>query len=258
MMSTVPDQLIQLSHALSNPRRGYVIIGEGNTSLRTDDKSFWVKASGQQLATIAADGFAHIQFDRIMRLFETPPQTLTEERELLRAALLDDAAAFPSVETSFHAMLLLDCHANCIAHTHPISINRLMCSQHAQMFASHRTCPDEVVLCGPESVFVPYTDPGLTLALETRTRVQQYVEKYGEAPKVILLANHGVIALGQTTTEALNITDMCVKSAEILWGALAIGGPVFLSEEQVMHIYRRPDEIYRRKMFTGLLEESPS
>ncbi len=248
-MHTVPAELISLSHALGGPTRRYTIIGEGNTSLRQDDTSFWVKASGQQLATITADGFAHIHFDRIMHLFETPPQNLTEERDLLRAARMDESSAFPSVETSFHAMLLTDCKVNCIAHTHPVPINRLMCSQHAALFARHRTCPDEVVLCGPESVFVPYIDPGFPLALEIRSRVRAYIDKYAEAPKVILLANHGVIALGQTPTEALNITDMCVKAAEILSGVLAIGAPVFLSEEQVMHIYRRPDEIYRRKMF---------
>ena len=73
---------------------------------------------------------------------------------------------------------------------------------------------------------------------------------------MILLANHGLIALGMTTTEALNVTDMCVKSAEILWGVLAIGAPVFLSDEEVMHIYRRPDEIYRRKMFAESLKDN--
>ncbi len=255
-MPTIPDELMTLSHALGDPQRQYVIIGEGNTSLRVDDRSFWVKASGQQLATISAAGFAHVQFDRIMQLFETPPQTLTEERDLLRAARMDDSSAFPSVETSFHAMLLSDCGVNCIAHTHPIAINRLMCSQHAEAFARHRSFPDEVVLCGPESVYVPYVDPGLPLAQEIRIRVRQYVEKYGEAPKVILLANHGLIALGMTTTEALSVTDMCVKSAEILWGVLSVGAPVFLSEEEVMHIYRRPDEIYRRKMFAELLKAS--
>lgn len=248
-MQSVPDELLNLSHTLGSPPRSYVIIGEGNTSLRQDEHTFWVKASGQQLATITADGFSHVRFAPIMHMLDNPPQTLDEERERLRAACTDHAVVFPSVETSFHALLLLDCQVKCIAHTHPTAVNRLLCSQHAETFAKRRMFPDEVVLCGPESVFVPYIDPGLPLALAIRTRVRQYMEKYNESPKVILLANHGVIALGQTSTEALHITDMCVKSADILWGALAAGSPVFLSDEEVLHIYRRPDEIYRRKMF---------
>jgi ribulose-5-phosphate 4-epimerase/fuculose-1-phosphate aldolase len=77
------------------------------------------------------------------------------------------------------------------------------------------------------------------------------MQQYGEPPNVILLANHGVITLGQTPQEALNIMDMCVKSADILWGVLAIGAPVFMSEAEIMHINGRPDEIYRRQLFVG-------
>ena len=250
-MSSVPADLIELSHQLGGPERQYVIIGEGNTSHRADADSFWVKSSGYSLKTITAEGFARIAFAPVLRLLDKPPASLAEEREALRAARVDGSKLYPSVETSCHAMLLAECQVDCIAHTHPVAVNRLLCSQHAQSFARHRTCPDEVILCGPESVFVPYVDPGLPLAIAMRERVRAYMAQYGEAPKVILLANHGLIALAQTATEALNITDMCIKGAEILWGALAIGGAVFLSDEEVMHLYRRPDEVYRRKLFTG-------
>ncbi len=248
---SAPETLIQMSRALGQPDRRYVIIGEGNTSLRADDETFWVKSSGHQLTTINADGFAQIRFAPIMEMFEHPPADLVEEREILRNARVDGGSAYPSVETSFHAMLLHDCGVQCIAHTHPIPINRLMCSIHAETFAKRRTCPDEAVVCGPESVFVPYIDPGLPLADEIRRRVHTYMDKHGDSPKVVLLANHGLIALAQSPAEALNITDMAVKGAEILWGALAVGGAVFLSEAEVVHLVRRPDEIYRRKLFTS-------
>jgi hypothetical protein len=47
----------------------------------------------------------------------------------------------------------------------------------------------------------------------------------------------------------LNITAMCVKAAQIFTGAYAVGQPVFLSEAEIMHIYKRPDEQYRRVRF---------
>ena len=246
---TAPAELVQLSRDLGLPQRKLVIIGEGNSSLRVDNETFWVKASGHQMPTITAQGFAQIQFAPILALFDNPPQTNSEQRHALRAALVDGSQADPSVETSFHAMLLHDCGVNCIAHTHPVAVNRLLCSAHAETFARHRIYPDEVVLCGPESVFVPYVDPGLPLAMAIREQVQAYMDKYDEAPKVILLASHGLIALGSTTTEALNITMMADKAANILWGALQLGEVPFMTEEEVMHIYKRPDEIYRRKHF---------
>ncbi len=244
-----PAELIQLSRDLGQPERKLVIIGEGNTSLRVDEETFWIKASGQQMPSITPEGFAQVRFAPILALFDKPPQTVSEQRLALRAALVNDAQADPSVETSFHAMLLHDCGVNCIAHTHPVAVNKLLCSAHAETFARRRIYPDEIVLCGPESVFVPYVDPGLPLAVAIRKEVQRYMDKYGEGPKVILMANHGLIALGQTATEALNITMMADKAAEILWGALQLGEASFLSEEDVLHIYRRPDEIYRRQQF---------
>ena len=248
---TPPAELVQLSRDLGQPQRKLVIIGEGNTSLRVDNETFWVKASGHQMPTITPQGFAQIHFAPILALFDNPPQTNSEQRQALRAALVDDSHADPSVETSFHAMLLHDCGVNCIAHTHPVAVNRLLCSAHAETFAKHRIYPDEVVLCGPESVFVPYVDPGLPLAMAIREQVHAYMDKYDEAPKVILLASHGLIALGRTPTEALNITMMADKAADILWGALQLGEVPFMTAEEIMHIYKRPDEIYRRKQFVN-------
>ncbi len=244
------DALVQLSRTLGEPERELVIIGEGNTSHRADDRSFWVKASGYQLRTATAEAFVQVYFAPILDLFETPPDNLNAEREALLAARVDGSTAIrPSVETTFHGMLLHACGVNCIAHTHPVAVNQLLCSQHAQTFAQRRLFPDEVVLCGPESVFVPYEDPGLPLAQAIRERTRAYRDKHGEAPKVILLENHGMIALGENTTDALHITLMCVKAAHILSGTYALGEPQFLSDEIVQHIYFRPDEIYRRRLF---------
>ena len=41
---------------------------------------------------------------------------------------------------------------------------------------------------------------------------------------------------------------MAVKTARILLGAYALGGPHFISGEAVERIHTRPDELYRRKV----------
>jgi len=168
----------------------------------------------------------------------------------MQAATVDTTGR-PSVEVTFHAALLHGCDVRCIGHTHPLAVNAVLCSDRAEQFANNRMFPDEAVLCGPRSVFVPYVDPGLPLALAIREKVRLYMQEFGEAPKVILLQNHGLIALGQTTTEVRNVTAMCVKAAGIFAGACALGEPVFMSPADIMHIYRRLDEIYRRKLFVG-------
>ena len=208
-------QLQQMTLSLGQAHNQYVIIGEGNTSTRIDDNTFYVKASGQQMQNISTEGFTAVKFAPILDLLDHPPATMTAQKQIMADARVDPANdAMPSVEVSFHGMLLHECDVQYIGHTHPVAVNQILCSIHAESFAFKRIFPDEVVLCGPQSVFVPYADPGLPLAIMMRDKVRDYMQQFKEAPKVILLKNHGMIALGQTPNEILNITAMCVKAAQ--------------------------------------------
>jgi rhamnose utilization protein RhaD (predicted bifunctional aldolase and dehydrogenase) len=154
----------------------------------------------------------------------------------------------PSVEAIFHAYLLTLPGVNFVGHTHPIAVNAILCSKHARTFATRRLFPDEIVCCGVESVFVPYTDPGLKLSQAIQTAVEDYIRRVSRAPRVILLENHGMIALGAGPEAVLAATLMAVKAAEIFAGAAALSGePQFLTAEQVERIAGRPDEHYRQK-----------
>ena len=261
-MTNPLDSLIQMTRALGEPARDYVIIGEGNTSMRLDDESFLVKASGHQMRGIGAAGFVAVRFAPMLALLDDPPATLSEEKAITQSAVIHADSAFPpdasggtagglspSVEASFHAMLLHECGLRYIGHTHPVAINQILCSEYGPDFAFQRRFPDEVVLCGPQSALVPYADPGLPLALAIREKTREYRQTYGEAPKLILLENHGMIALGETPAEILNITAMAVKAARIFLGALLTGRPTRLPDDEVRHLYQRPDEIYRRQLF---------
>ena len=95
---------------------------------------------------------------------------------------------------------------------------------------------------------MPYADPGLPLARQVKSCLLGYLDRYGEAPKVIFLQSHGLIAVGKTATEVENITLMSVKACRILLGTMSFGGPRFLSQVETSRIYTRPDELYRRKL----------
>jgi rhamnose utilization protein RhaD (predicted bifunctional aldolase and dehydrogenase) len=108
-------------------------------------------------------------------------------------------------------------------------------------------CPDEVVCCGPASVFVPYCDPGLPLAQAIRDRTNAFIETEGALPRVILLQNHGIITLAGTAAGVEAATAMTVKAAMIFAGAVPLGGPVCLSPEQIDALAHRRDEHYRQR-----------
>jgi rhamnose utilization protein RhaD (predicted bifunctional aldolase and dehydrogenase) len=148
----------------------------------------------------------------------------------------------------FHAWLLTLPGVEFVGHTHPVAVNGLLCSPHGRTFARRRLFPDEIVCCDVASVYVPYTDPGLKLAQAIQQETNAFVRRHGRAPRVILLENHGLIALGPTPAAVLAATLMADKAARIFLGAVAAGGPRFLSAADVARISGRSDEHHRRRM----------
>ena len=248
MSSEVIQSLLTLSHQLGGERLRMAILGEGNTSLRLDDDTFAVKASGSNLATLTADDVTRCAFDRLLPLLDKTSATDVEVDQALLAARLEPSAKKPSIEALFHAYLLTLPGVRCVGHVHAVAVNQILCSPRAREFAEKRACPDEIVMCGVESVFVPYAEPGLGLSQAIRREVVAFVKRTGRDPKVILLQNHGIIAVGASPKAVLGSLLMAEKAAEIFVGAAVLGGPVFLTAAQCERIAGRPDEHYRQKM----------
>jgi rhamnose utilization protein RhaD (predicted bifunctional aldolase and dehydrogenase) len=181
-------------------------------------------------------------------LLEARGATDADVDATLLAARVDAAERKPSIEALFHAYLLTLPGVACVGHVHAIAVNQILCSPRAREFAERRACPDEIVMCGVESVFVPYAEPGLELSQAIRREVVTFVRRTGRDPKVILLQNHGIIAVGPSPKAVLGSLLMAEKAAEIFVGAAALGGPVFLTAAQCERIAGRPDEHYRQKM----------
>lgn len=223
-MASVLDQLVDMSRWLGDPQEDYVILGEGNTSARADDHSFWVKASGARMAQIVRNNFVRVRFEPILAMLEGPPLSDEEIKKGLGAARADPGVrVWPSVETILHALLLSRGGATYVGHTHPTAVNAILCSQKAEEAFAGRLFPDEIVMLGDAPLFVPYVDPGLPLAKAVDRGVQAYLDSYGYPPKIILMQNHGLLALGASAREVGNITEMAVKTARILLGTFALG-----------------------------------
>jgi len=248
MSSDVIQSLLTLSHQLGGERLRMAILGEGNTSVRLDEDTFAVKASGSNLATLKAEDVTSCAFDRLLPLLDKTSATDLEVDQALLSARLDSAAKKPSIEALFHAYLLTLPGVRCVGHVHAIAVNQILCSPRAREFAEKRACPDEIVMCGVASVFVPYAEPGLGLSQAIRREVVAYVKRTGRDPKIILLQNHGIIAVGASPKAVLGSLLMAEKAAEIFVGAAALGGPGFMTKDKCERIAGRPDEHYRQKM----------
>jgi rhamnose utilization protein RhaD (predicted bifunctional aldolase and dehydrogenase) len=243
------QQLIDLSRSLGDPARDLAILGEGNTSARIGDANFLVKASGKELRTADESSFVLVSLHRALAVLDGPELSDSGVRSALldcRTGVTDDT--LPSVETFLHAYLLSLPDVLFVGHTHPTAVNAILCSQNSREAVSGRLFPDEIVCCGPAVCYVEYTDPGVPLARHLRTRVEEFIDAHNMPPKVILMENHGFIALGRTPRDVETVTAMYVKTARTLLGTYAFGGPRFLTPENVARIHTRPDEHHRQRM----------
>ena len=248
------DQLTGLSHFLGDPNRDLAILGEGNTSARLDEDTFFVKASGQHLGSITAAGFCAVAFSRILPAFEQLDLTDAGVTRVLQESKADgEPHILPSVETFLHAYLLTLPNVDFVGHTHPTAVLSILASKIAREAVSGRLFPHEVVCCGPAPCFVEYVDPGMPLARTLRQRVEEHFEENGEYPKTILMQNHGLIALGKSPKDVQTVTLMYEKTARALIGTYSLGGPNFLTPEHVSRIHTRPDEHYRQRQIAQKL-----
>lgn len=245
------QQLVEFSRRLGEPANDYAILGEGNTSATVDDETFFVKASGATLHGIGPEGFVHVRSAPVLEMLDEAQLTDDAIRDGMMAACVDCTARRPSVETLFHAYFLSLPGVRFVGHTHPTPVNAILCARGGRALLEGRIFPDEIVCCGVAPAWIPYTDPGQPLARAIRVYTEQYRKEHGVYPRILLMENHGLIALGDTPQAVESATAMFVKTCRILLGAATLGGPRFLSEENVRRIYTRPDEKYRERGITG-------
>ena len=240
--------LLELSHEFGNPARPLTILAEGNTSAKLSDATFLVKASGSHLGSLTETGVVECKTAVLMELLgKTGLDDKAVDNRLLESRV-DAQAKKPSVEALFHAFLLSLPGIEFVGHTHAPHANAILCSPRSREFATKRIFPDEIVCCDVASVFIPYTDPGLKLAQAIRDEVKKFMAKFGRPPRVILMENHGLITLGRSIEAVLSAMLMTEKTAGIWLGAAALGGPKFMSRENVARISGRPDEALRRQI----------
>lgn len=240
-------EIVDLTRRAGDPRQEFAILAEGNTSLRTAPDRMLVKATGSSMSEADSESFVEVDLPTYWRAIDGGPDGDDFVRKMFAEATTWGVGR-PSVESVLHAVCQRLDGVEAVVHTHPVPVNALLCSDRAELLVEGALFPDQIVVMGRHPLLVPYVDPGLPLARTVSAALREHIERHGERPRVIYLRNHGVFALAGTTEEALSITQMTVKCAEVLNEALAIGTPLFLTEEHASRIDTRPDELLRRTM----------
>ena len=193
------DNLLEMSHRYGADEE-YVLVGGGNTSYKQDG-ILYVKTSGTQLSDIKAGQFVAMDMRLLYNLLEqTFPSDMSDDaREeqalsaLMASRIPGEEAKRPSVETILHALFPY----KFILHLHPPLINGLTCGADGE-----ESCRR---LFGGEAVWIGLTKPGLILAQVCKKAFDEYVERTGLYPKIVILKNHGIFAAADSVEEIDNI-----------------------------------------------------
>ncbi|GAA0944560.1 class II aldolase/adducin family protein [Pseudonocardia zijingensis] len=236
----VPDELVALTRRLGDPAADLVVLAEGNTSVRLDDDRFAVKASGSRMDLAGAGDFVVGDLPELVDVLERGGTDQDRLSRLLSAG----GSAKASIETLVHVVALA-AGATWVAHTHPTAVVGLLAVREAEELWSAPLFPDEAVVLG-EPVWVPYAAPGIALGTAAHTAVRDRLDRDGTAPRLVLLGNHGIVALGATAAEVETITTMAVKAARVRSVALGAGTMAPLDRVHARELAARPDEAARR------------
>ncbi len=217
----VPDdvlnQLVLASHLLGTDRR-VANMGGGNTSAKgttTDHvgrevRVLWVKGSGSDLATIERQDFTALRLEEVEPLFDRDEMSDEEMVAYLDRCMLDPGMPRCSIETLLHAFIA----APHVHHTHPDAINVLAGSRNGERLL--HDC------FGEQAVWIPYIRPGFTLAKQVGQAVRG-----DPAPRLVVLAKHGLVCWGQTAEDAYRTTLAVIDRAAQYVNERAAGTPRF-------------------------------
>ncbi|MBN1436354.1 MAG: SDR family oxidoreductase [Sedimentisphaerales bacterium] len=211
-MKKVLADLIKISHATGKDT-DLVQGGGGNTSIKSaDGKTMYIKASGTALKDMSdTKGYRVLDIERVLSVLDDTQlkklDTDAREAEVVNRLMLScidkpETNARPSVETPLHAVL-----DTAVIHLHPVAVGAYVNTRDGEalvgkLFASDKLPP----------LWVPYVDPGYTLARKVAELVRRYEDTHGAKPNIIFLQKHGLIVSAATAEKAMRIVKRVIKT----------------------------------------------
>lgn len=189
--------LIKLSK-YAGMREDIIQAGGGNTSVKIDDETMFIKSSGYQLSEMEENvGYSKVNYKKIVDYFKKNTEIKkNDEKELLEKTLIEGKK--PSIETFLHSIT-----EKYTLHTHPLLIN---------VFTSRTSGMEELKSMFPDSLIIGYQTPGIFLA-------KDFFDKFSKLDNpqkvnIIFLKNHGLIVSGKNVNEVIELHENVLKILE--------------------------------------------
>ena len=183
--------------------------GGGNTSVKVDNNKMYIKASGFPLRSVNSDNFILVDTCEVLDILcdgcgLTSDVNSRDEfvRKRISALVPHDLGKRPSIEVFLHALL-----GKYVIHLHPVYINALICLRNGRSMA-------EELFKGINFLWVDYNSPGYPLGISLQVGIENHRAKYGAAPDVVFLKNHGLIISCDNDQAVYPLLNRVMKKAE--------------------------------------------
>ena len=220
--------VLELAHTVGNHPARWVIWDEGFVAGR-QDAHLLISPPGARLASLQTEGLMTVKPAVLLAALDVDHGRAHVDEEVLRQAQAAPAAARPGPEAFLAAELLIKGWPSLLALIQPVTLNQILASPRARQFSDRRVTVSECYGLGRGMPLVPYADPGIALAKEMRSRIAAWRDRYRGIPRIVLLQNQGAIVSGDTVAEIVETTEKLTKAADLFIGASALGGPQFLT-----------------------------
>ena len=189
--------LIKLSK-YAGMREDIIQAGGGNTSVKINDETMFIKSSGYQLSEMEENvGYSKVNYKEIVDYFKSNLEIKrSDEKELLENTLIEGKRA--SIETFLHSIT-----EKYTLHTHPLLIN---------VFTSRKNGMKELKSMFPDSLVIDYQTPGIFLAKEFFDKFSKLENP--QKANIVFLKNHGLIVSGKNVDEVIELHESILETLE--------------------------------------------
>ena len=189
--------LIKLSK-YAGMREDIIQAGGGNTSVKINDETMFIKSSGYQLSEMEENvGYSKVNYKEIVDYFKSNLEIKrSDEKELLENTLIEGKR--PSIETFLHSIT-----EKYTLHTHPLLIN---------VFTSRKNGMKELKSMFPDSLVIDYQTPGIFLAKEFFDKFLKLENP--QKANIVFLKNHGLIVSGKNVDEVIELHESILETLE--------------------------------------------
>ena len=208
--------------------------GGGNTSVKTPNgKYMFIKASGTALKDMDQQcGWRKVKLDIVNTIVtDKKLATLTEQKQEAQVVTMllnscdDDttAGARPSIETPLHAML-----DDYVIHLHPLMVSAYVNAKNGKTLFEKIFKNEKF-----PALWVPYINPGYSLARKLAKMVNAYEKEHGRKPAILFLEKHGVFVTANSKAAAMKLVSKVIDACETKLKTIKTGRAKNVSQEQI-------------------------